>query len=63
VVALHPDDAAALGLEAGATVSVDGAAPRPLTLDPAVPRGHVAASAGRVIPRGLARRVAVESRA
>jgi NADH-quinone oxidoreductase subunit G len=59
-VALHPDDAAALGLSEGVAVSVDGAGPVPLALDPAVPRGHVGASVGRVLPRGLARRVRVE---
>jgi NADH-quinone oxidoreductase subunit G len=62
VAALHPEDAARLGLAAGAPVSVAGAAPVPLTLDASVPRGHVAASAGRLLPRGSRRRVAVEAR-
>jgi NADH-quinone oxidoreductase subunit G len=62
VVALNPEDAAALGLSEGAEVSVAGSAPVALKLDASIPRGHVAASAGRVLPRGLLRRVRVEAR-
>jgi NADH-quinone oxidoreductase subunit G len=45
---LHPADAAALGLAAGAAVTLDGRpGPAPLTLDPALPRGHVGLSDAR----------------
>jgi len=33
----------------------------PLTLDPAVPKGHVAATAGRLLPRGGGHRAIVEA--
>jgi NADH-quinone oxidoreductase subunit G len=47
-VVLHPEDAAALGLAAGAAVTLDGRpAPAPLTLDPSLPRGHVGISNAR----------------
>jgi NADH-quinone oxidoreductase subunit G len=62
VVVLNPEDAATLGLSEGAEVSVDGSTPAAMRLDASVPRGHVAASAGRVLPRGLSRRVSVEAR-
>jgi NADH-quinone oxidoreductase subunit G len=39
---LHPDDAAALGLGDGAAVLADGRAAPRVTIDAAVPRGHVA---------------------
>ncbi|REC58179.1 NADH-quinone oxidoreductase subunit NuoG [Rhodosalinus sediminis] len=61
VVALHPEDAAARGLAAGMPVAVAGAAPVALTLDGDVPRGHVAASVGRVLPRGARAPVTVEA--
>ena len=61
VVALHPEDAAARGLAAGTPVAVAGAAPVALTLDADVPRGHVAASVGRVLPRGARAPVTVEA--
>jgi NADH-quinone oxidoreductase subunit G len=60
VVILHPADAEALGLAEGQGVSIAGANAA-LTLSEQVPRGHVAASAARVLPRGLARRVRVEA--
>ena len=60
VVAINPEDAARLGLDAGAHVELDGhAAPVPLTLDRAVPKGHLAASAGRVLPRAAGARIRV----
>jgi NADH-quinone oxidoreductase subunit G len=61
VAALHPDDASELGLDEGAPVTVGGAGPVPLTLDESIPRGHVGASAGRLLPRGMAHRVIVEA--
>jgi NADH-quinone oxidoreductase subunit G len=61
VVLLHPEDAAALGLAAGDPVSVAGGPAAAVALDDALPRGHVAASAGRVLPRGLSGRVRVEA--
>jgi len=62
VVALHPDDAAALGLGDGTDVAVDGKSAARLIVDPSIPRGHVGASVGRILPRGLSRRVRVEAR-
>ncbi|AZB68569.1 NADH-quinone oxidoreductase subunit NuoG [Cereibacter sphaeroides] len=45
---LHPEDAAALGAAEGARLLIDGiAAPAPLSLDPSVPRGHLALSGAR----------------
>ena len=61
VVLLHPEDAAALGLAAGDPVSVAGGPAAALTLDDTLPRGHVGASAGRVLPRGVPVRVHVEA--
>ncbi|NVN87981.1 MAG: NADH-quinone oxidoreductase subunit NuoG [Rhodopseudomonas sp.] len=59
---LHPDDAATLGLAAGAAVLIDG---RPcgtrLSLDAGLARGVVAVSVGTVVPRGALRRVTIEA--
>jgi NADH-quinone oxidoreductase subunit G len=47
-VVLHPEDAAALGLVAGAAVTLDGRpGPAPLTLDSDMPRGHLGLSDAR----------------
>ncbi len=61
VIALHPDDATELGLVDGQAVAIDGGEAVPLTLDPAVPKGHVAATAGRLLPRGGGHRAIVEA--
>lgn len=62
VVMLHPEDAAALSLTAGQALQINGRdCPAPLTLDDAIPRGHVGLSAGAIAPRGLNRRVRVEA--
>lgn len=59
---LHPADAAGLGLAAGAPVRLDGRpCAAPVTLDPTVPPGHVAASLGTIVNRGALRRVRVEA--
>lgn len=51
---LHPDDAAELGLAAGAAVTIDGRpSPVPLTLDPGVPRGHLGLTGARGLTRCL----------
>ena len=60
-LAIHPDDAAALGVSDGTLVRVEGtaAAPLPVSLDAALPRGHAALSAGGIAPRGGVRRVRI----
>ncbi|MDT8854177.1 NADH-quinone oxidoreductase subunit NuoG [Paracoccaceae bacterium Fryx2] len=59
---LHPEDAAALGLAAGAAVLVEGAPTAAmLTLDAAMPRGHVGLSVGLAAPRGRAGRLRLEA--
>ncbi|NJC08098.1 NADH-quinone oxidoreductase subunit G [Polymorphobacter fuscus] len=50
---LHPADAAALGLSAGDPVSADGAPAPALTLDPAMPRGHVGLTTRHTSPRRI----------
>jgi NADH-quinone oxidoreductase subunit G len=48
---LHPSDATALGLTDGDSVRVDGFDAPALTIDAAVPRGHVALTTRRTDPR------------
>jgi NADH-quinone oxidoreductase subunit G len=62
LLVLHPDDAAELGLAEGAAVLIDGKpCVAPLSLDENLPRGVVAISVGRAVPRGPLRRVTVEA--
>ena len=59
-IVLHPQDAAGLGLAAGAAVVLDGVpALAPVTLDAGMPRGHVGLSVGIVASRVGNRRIRI----